>query len=98
MLPLALPRSEIEHRQRSQDQNANSLPNEQPPRAPPGAREGLGFDRVGDAEEEKCDGERELAQVSSSVGVVVMYSGHRFGTLGLRRHLSGPSLKVDDFW
>ena len=45
-------------------------------------------------EEEKCDGERELAQVSSSVGVVVMYSGHRFGTLGLRGHLSGPSLKL----
>jgi hypothetical protein len=51
--------------------------------------------------EERCEGDRETAQVSSSVGVVVnvQWSQIRdpwlFGRGGGR--LSGPSLKVDDF-
>jgi hypothetical protein len=53
----------------------------------------------GKMEEERCEGERETAQVSSSVGVVVnvQWSQIRDPWLG-GEHLSGPSLKVDDFW
>jgi hypothetical protein len=48
--------------------------------------------------EERCEGEREAAQ-ASSVGVVVnvQWSQIRDPWLWVG-HLSGPSLKVDDFW
>jgi hypothetical protein len=50
--------------------------------------------------EERCEGERETAQTSSSVSVVVKCtvvtdSGPWLERMG---HLSCPSLKVDDFW
>jgi hypothetical protein len=50
--------------------------------------------------EERCEGERETAQVSSSVGVVVnvQWSQIRDPWLFGGGHLSGPSLKADDFW
>ena len=49
--------------------------------------------------EERCEGERETAQVSSSVGVVVnVQSSQIRGPWLLGGHLSGPSLKVEDFW
>jgi hypothetical protein len=50
--------------------------------------------------EERCEGERKTAQVSSSVSMVVnikwsqIRDPWRFGG----GNLSGPSLKVDDFW
>jgi hypothetical protein len=50
-------------------------------------------------EKERCEGERETAQVSSFVGMVVNAQRSQIRTPGLgRRHLSGPSLKVDNFW
>jgi hypothetical protein len=49
--------------------------------------------------EERCEGDRETAQVSSSVGVVVnvQWSQIRDPWLLGGGRLSGPSLKVDDF-
>jgi hypothetical protein len=48
--------------------------------------------------EERREGEREMAQVSSSVGMIVnvQWSQIRDPWLG-GGHLSGPSLKVDNF-
>jgi hypothetical protein len=63
--------------------------------------EKMGEKKGGKMEEERCEGERETAQVSSSVGVVVKCTVVTdSGPLawGLGRHLSDPSLKVDDFW
>jgi hypothetical protein len=48
--------------------------------------------------EERCEGERETAQVSSSVDVVVNIQWSQIRDPWLGGHLSGPSLKVDDFW
>jgi hypothetical protein len=62
--------------------------------------EKMGGKMGGKMGEERCEGEREAAQVSSSVWcgcecTVVTDSGPL--ALG-GGHLSGPSLKVDDFW
>jgi hypothetical protein len=68
-------------------------------------RDGRGIGEIGGKMggkigEERCEGERETAQVSSSVGVVVnvQWSQIRDPWLFGGGHLSGPSLKADDFW
>jgi hypothetical protein len=48
--------------------------------------------------EERCEGERETAQVSSSADVVVNVQWSQIRDPWLGGHLSGPSLKVDNFW
>jgi hypothetical protein len=62
--------------------------------------EKMGEKMGGKMGEERCEGDRETAQVSSSVGVVVnvQWSQIRDPWLfGGGDALSGPSLKVDDF-
>jgi hypothetical protein len=65
-------------------------------------REGIGEigEKMGEKMgEEGCEGERETARVSSSVGVVVNVQWSQIRDPWLWGwHLSGPSLKVDDFW
>jgi hypothetical protein len=70
-------------------------------------RDGRGIGEIGEKMGEKmggkmggerCEGERETAQVSSSVGVVVNVQWSQIRDSGLVGHLSGASLKVDDFW
>jgi hypothetical protein len=59
----------------------------------------MGEKMGGEMGEERCEGDRETAQVSSSVGVVVnvQWSQIRGPWLFGGGRLSGPSLKVDDF-
>ena len=47
--------------------------------------------------EERCKGERETAQVSSSAGVVVNVQSSQIRDPWLGGHLSGPSLKIERF-
>jgi hypothetical protein len=57
----------------------------------------MGANMGGKMGEERCEGERETAQVSSSV-VNVQWSQIRDPWLLGGGHLSGPSLKVVNFW
>ena len=61
--------------------------------------EKMGEKMGGNMGEERCEGKREMALVSSSVGVVVNIQWSRIRDPWLwEEHLSAPSLKVDDFW